>query len=459
MIPVLTAEQVRAADAAALATTPMATLVERAGTAVAFAARRLMGGTYGRRVLVLAGPGSNGADGRVAAELLTRWGASVQVLALADAPAEVDGVDLYIDAALGTGLARPFTAPQVANGVAVLAVDLPSGVDADTGEAPGQPAAADLTVTFQCAKPGLLQGQGRRLAGRVVVVDLGIELADRSASLLEPRDLAAVPWRGSSDHKWSHAVGVVGGSAGMEGAVALCAAGAMRAGATGVRAASIDATPPSPPVPPEVVRGSVSLAELGSGGGPLLERCAALVVGPGLGTSASRTEAVLRLLAATTKPLVLDADGLHGLTPARLAAAVEASGSRVVLTPHDGEAAALLGRAPGEDRLAAAGELATATGCTVLLKGPTTVVANPAGDRLVVTSGDERLATPGSGDVLGGVVGAFLALGLEPLEAAGLGALAHGLSCAQAPASPTASELPAAVAAVLARARQGWAHG
>lgn len=435
------------------------TLVARAGAAVAFAARRLMGGTYGKRVFVLAGPGNNGADGRVAAAMLRRWGASVEVRGLDDSPAEVSGVDLLIDAALGTGLARPFSAPRVARGVAVLAVDLPSGVDADRGDAAGHPAKADLSVTFQVLKPGLLQGEGRRLAGNLEVVDLGIPIAERTASLLEPADLAGVPWRGPEDHKWSHAVGVVGGSSGMEGAVALCAAGAMRAGATGVRAASIDATPPCPPVPAEVVRGSVSLTELAAGGGTFLQRCAALVVGPGLGTSASRTEALLGLVGSCAVPLVVDADGLHGLVPARVAAAVAASGARVVLTPHDGEAAGLLGRAPGEDRLAAAGELAAATGCTVLLKGPTTVVAGPGGQRLVVTSGDERLATPGSGDVLGGVVGAFLALGLAPLEAAGLGALAHALAVAEAPVHPTASELPEAVAAVLARARQGWAHG
>ncbi len=233
----------------------------------------------------------------------------------------------------------------------------------------------------------------------------------------------------------------------------------MRAGATGVRAASIDVVPPSPPVPSEVVRSAVSLAELGEGGGPQLSRCSSLVVGPGLGTSASRTEAVLRLVAASTVPLVLDADALHALTPARLAAAVAITNASVVLTPHDGEAGALLGRTPGPDRIAEARALAEATACTVLLKGPSTVVASPDGEVLVVTSGDERLATPGSGDVLGGVIGAFLALGLTPIGAAGLGALAHALAASRAPANPTASQLPAAVAEVLAEARQGWTHG
>ena len=436
-----------------------ATLVARAGSAVAFAARQMMGGCYGRRVLVLAGPGNNGADGRVAAELLGRWGAKVSVVALADAPVEVCDVDLFIDAALGTGLGRPFAAPAVAADVAVLAVDLPSGIDADSGEVNGHPARADLTVTFQALKPGLVQGEGRRLAGRVEVADLGMAIDDRCATLLESSDLAQAPWRGSDDHKWSHAVGVVGGSSGMEGAVALCAAGAMRAGATGVRAASIDAIPPSPPVPAEVVRSSVSLADFGEGGGPQLGRCSSLVVGPGLGTSASRTEAVLRLVTASTVPLVLDADALHGLTPARLSAAVASANAQVVLTPHDGEATSLLGRAPGPDRIAEARALAEATACTVLLKGPSTVVASPDGEVLVVTSGDERLATPGSGDVLGGVIGAFLALGLTPIGAAGLGALAHALAARRAPANPTASQLPAAVAEVLAEARQGWTHG
>ncbi len=170
MIPILTVAQVRAADAQAMEQVPQSTLVARAGSAVAFAARRLMGGCYGRRVLVLAGPGSNGADGRVAAELLSRWGAKVEVVDLAAAPVEVGEVDLFIDAALGTGLGRPFEAPAVAAGVAVLAVDLPSGIDADSGDVHGHPARGERPRSGPLAGSGGPQVEprgwrGRRLAG------------------------------------------------------------------------------------------------------------------------------------------------------------------------------------------------------------------------------------------------------------------------------------------------------
>ncbi|MEI7746543.1 MAG: NAD(P)H-hydrate dehydratase [Actinomycetota bacterium] len=466
MIPVLSASQMRAADEAAFLSVSQETLIQRAGTAVAFAARELMGGCYGRRVTVLAGSGNNGKDGRVAAAQLRRWGSVVTVLDLDHAPDHIEGVDLFIDAAFGTGLRSAFEAPTVAAGILVLAVDLPSGVDADTGAVLGRALPADLTVTFQALKAGLLQGQGAYLAGRVLVVDLGINLemgfAEPISYVLEEADLDGIPERGSADHKWSHAVGIVGGSPGMEGALALAVSAAMKAGATGVRAASIDSLPATPPLAIEAVRCALSLSELNEGGGEQFKNCQSLVLGPGLGRSVAKTEAILQLLATTTKAIVLDADGLWGLTPARIQAAVSPSGAQVVLTPHDGEAAQLLGHDPGPNRRLAAEELAALSGCTVLLKGPSTVVASPE-PRLeptrFIVSGDERLATTGTGDVLAGVVGAFLAYGLSPVLAASLAAQVHGQALDLAPPSLVAGELPRAIAQMIDQFRQGSEDG
>ncbi len=188
MRPVLTTDEMAAVDAAALASTPLEELVERAGTAVALAAVELLGGAYGRRVVVVCGKGNNGADGRVAARLLARRGARVAVVA-PDAPGPLGGgdppVDLVIDAAFGTGFRGTFEAPLVAPGVPVLAVDIPSGVSGDTGAAAGTPLAAVATITFVAAKPGLLMGDGARLAGQVRVVDIGLPPGESAIGWME----------------------------------------------------------------------------------------------------------------------------------------------------------------------------------------------------------------------------------------------------------------------------------
>ena len=224
MRPVLTTDEMAAVDAAALASTPLEELVERAGTAVALAAVELLGGAYGRRVVVVCGKGNNGADGRVAARLLARRGARVAVVA-PDAPGPLGGgdppVDLVIDAAFGTGFRGTFEAPLVAPGVPVLAVDIPSGVSGDTGAAAGTPLAAVATITFVAAKPGLLMGDGARLAGQVRVVDIGLPPGESAIGWVEDADIGRLlPARRTDGHKWSAAVTVVAGSPGMTGAAA-----------------------------------------------------------------------------------------------------------------------------------------------------------------------------------------------------------------------------------------------
>jgi ADP-dependent NAD(P)H-hydrate dehydratase / NAD(P)H-hydrate epimerase len=449
--PVLTVADMQAVDAAATATTPLAELVERAGTAVALAALDLLGGAYGRRVVLVCGGGNNGGDGRVAARLLARRGVRVEVVA----PGEVDvigrtgpPVDLVVDAAFGTGFRGTYDAPVVPPGVPVLAVDIPSGVSGDTGEASGRPLAAVRTVTFVAAKPGLLQGDGARLAGDVRVVDIGLPVGTHRIDLVEDADIAAwLPARAPGGNKWDAAALVVAGSPGMTGAAALCAESAYRAGSgmvrLGVPGGALDDLPSTEAVGVALPAGGWADAALAVAG-----RCRAVVVGPGLGRAAGTGDEVRRLAAGSPVPVVVDADGLSVL--GRVDADPPASDAPVVLTPHDGEYERLSGAAPGPDRIEAARRLAARAGTVVLVKGPTTAVADPTGRVLLARSGTTALATAGTGDVLSGVIAAFLARGVPALEAAALAAHVHGRAGALGHrAGLVAGDLPRLVARVL----------
>ncbi|HEX3948154.1 MAG TPA: NAD(P)H-hydrate dehydratase [Acidimicrobiales bacterium] len=470
MRPVVTVAEMRAADAAALAHVDQAALVARAGTAVAFAALGLLGSGYGHRVVVVAGKGDNGADGRVAGAVLRRRGSRVTLLDAA-APGRLPPCDLVIDAAYGTGFRGSYTAPRVPDGARVLAVDVPSGVDGDTGSAPGRPMMADRTVTFAALKPGLLQGDGARLAGDVLVADIGVPVGSPAVNLVEDADVvASVPRRSAGAHKWATAVAVVAGSPGMEGAAALAARGASHAGAGMVRLAvpGVPADQPGP-WPIEAVRLPLPGARWVDQVLEVLDRCKALVVGPGLGRGEETGEQVRRLIAGSPVPVVADADALFALGTAEEARSLLAGARPVVLTPHDGEYQRLAGEPPGPDRLAAARRLADRTGAVVLLKGSLTAVACPAidadahtavdadtgadrrpGKVLLAAAGSPRLATAGTGDVLSGIVGALLARGVPAPAAAALGAHVHGRAADRGPAEGlVAEDLPALVAGWL----------
>ncbi|MFP5317327.1 MAG: NAD(P)H-hydrate dehydratase [Acidimicrobiia bacterium] len=423
MRPIVTPEEMKAIDEAA--PEPVEVLVERAGAAVARAALRMLGGGYGRRVVVVAGKGNNGADGRAAAARLVRRGVGVQVVdAAAGAPA-VGPCDLVIDAAYGTGFRGEYRAPEP-GGAPVLAVDIPSGVDGLTGEAGAGAVRADHTVTFAALKPGLLLGEGPERSGQVEVADIGLDVSSARAALVDEGDLGAwLPPPVRDSHKWRSAVYVVAGSPGMAGAAHLCARATMRAGAGTVRLA----IPGVAPLPPflEVVGRSVPATGWDADVAEDSARAKAVIVGPGLSRTDSTAEAVRSLLPKVAVPMVLDADGLFALGTAEEAADVLRQRSApTVLTPHDGEFKRLTGHPPGADRLAAARDLAGRTGATVLLKGSTTVVADPDGSSLLANQADARLASAGTGDVLAGVLGALLAQGLPPLRAAGLAAYVHG---------------------------------
>jgi len=432
MRPVATVAEVRAADAAALEHVDHATLVARAGNGVARAAVRMLGAAYGRRVVVVAGKGSNGADGRVAARLLERRGARVAVID-AGTPGGLPPCDLVIDAAYGTGFRGHYESPTVSGVAKVLAVDVPSGVDGDTGSAAGTLLRADRTVTMAAWKPGLLQSQGRELAGQVEVVDIGVPVGATAIRLVDDGDVTdLLPPRGPQSHKWDSAVAVVAGSPGMEGAAALAAAGASRSGSGMVRLAvpgSEETGAAAPAVaawPFEAVRVALPLGAWSGDVLTVLERCRALVVGPGLGRDAATQSEIRRLIARSPVPVVVDADALFALGSDLERLKAIGAGSPVVLTPHDGEYRGLSGASPGDDRVAAARRLSDRTGAVVLLKGGPTAVASPGGDVLLATAGTARLATAGTGDVLSGMIGAFIARGVPPFEAAALSAHVPG---------------------------------
>ncbi|HUR19021.1 MAG TPA: NAD(P)H-hydrate dehydratase [Acidimicrobiales bacterium] len=423
MIPVLTPAEMKAVDEAAPDATDV--LIARAGAAVARATLRRLGGGYGRRVVVVAGKGNNGADGRVAGEHLRRAGVRVTVIEAAGHDAGGQAVppcDLVIDAAYGTGFRGDYDAPDP-GGALVLAVDIPSGVDGLTGEACPGAVSADLTVTFAALKPGLVLGAGREHAGRVEVADIGLPVGRCSMHVVDDADVVArLPHRPADAHKWKAAVFVAAGSPGMTGAPQLVGRGAFRAGASTVRVGVPGAVLEDLAATEAV---GIALPEEGWAATVVeaARRCKAIVVGPGLGRSDIVLAEVRRLVTDSPIPIVVDADALGVFADAD---DVPLARSPLVLTPHAGEFERLWGSKPGPDRIGDVRGLAERTGATVLLKGPTTVVASPDGEVLLSASGSARLATAGSGDVLAGVVGAFLAQGPAPLQAAALAAHVHG---------------------------------
>ena len=449
MLSVVTPEEMAAIDAAAHEVVDV--LIERAGAAVARAALDLLGGAYGRRVVVVVGKGNNGNDGRAAASMLRRAGVRVEVIDAADAPGVLPEVDLVIDAAYGTGFRGTYDAPDPGI-AAVLAVDIPSGVDGLTGVASGSPMAADVTVTFAALKPGLLFADGRRLSGEIEVADIGLDVSRSSCSVVLADDVPTlVPSRAHRDHKWRAACLVVAGSPGMGGAAHLAASAAQRGGAGMVQVMTPGAWRPDP-MPIEAVaidgRGDDWIADAISGAA----RVHACVVGPGLDANLLDAGGLQRLIAGLGVPVVVDGGALDAVGQAATTTEVAING--VVLTPHDGEFARLTGRSPGPDRVAAARDAAARTGCVVLLKGPTTVVADPSGRSVVMVDGDERLATAGSGDVLAGLIGSFLARGAAPFDAAVAATEVHALAAgASLPLGLVASDLVDAIPEVRSALR------
>ena len=407
MIPIVSPSEMAEIDAAA--PEDLQILIARAGWATAAAARDVLGGVYGRRVGVIFGKGNNGSDGRSAARILRRAGVRVVLVAAQDAAGlagELRDVDLVIDAAYGTGLRDAWEVPDLGS-TPVLAVDIPSGVDGLTGQDRGS-LQAGSTVTFAALKSGLLLGAGPERSGSVQVADIGLDTAGARSHLVEQSDVGA--WlnpRGIDAHKWSAGVRVVAGSPGMVGAAHLVARGAQRGGAGVVvlscpGVSAVDVGAPVETVVRETTRSSWALEVLAD-----LDRFKCLVVGPGLGRGDTQLAEVRELVGRAPIPVVVDADGLAAFTHHR--EVLRERLAPTVLTPHDGEYRDITGVDVDIDRFEAARRLASATSSTVLLKGPTTIVADREGSTYAVDEGDQRLATAGSGDVLAGVMAALIA--------------------------------------------------
>lgn len=421
MIPVLTPSDVKVIDERATETESLEAIVDRAGSVVARQAIEMLGGSYGRKVTVLAGPGLNGADARSAAGKLEARGVRTRVVDLSNMPATLPECDLVIDGVFGIGLSRPWTAP--ATGASpVLSIDVPSGIDGETGEAVGAPISATRTVTFIGYKSGLLFADGPRHSGEIRIVDIGLDVTSSTADVIEARDVRDwLPIRDRDAHKWRNALLVVAGSTGMTGAATLATSAAMRTGAGYVHLDTPAATVPG--LGTEIV---ASFA--GTGVRADTAKFAAAVVGPGLTRTVAAAKLVRAVLSALEVPVVIDGDGLAAVAEAPELLKSRPETACAVLTPHDGEFERLTGERPGPDRFAAVRRLAAATNSIVLLKGPTTLIAHPGGDVRVNLSGDARLATAGTGDVLAGIIGALLAQGVEPFDAASSGAFIHGLA-------------------------------
>ncbi|MCB0881838.1 MAG: NAD(P)H-hydrate dehydratase [Thermoleophilia bacterium] len=492
-VPLLDAAGKRAADAEAQRRgIASLLLMERAGVEAALAILECYPGA--RSATVLVGPGNNGGDGMVVARRLHEAGLDIRAFSRdGEPPGTPDGLtvstasgvhvgrfdpratpapaDVVVDAILGTGQTGDLRAPidamcRWANDqpAPVVALDLPTGVNADTGAAAADAVRASLTVTFHADTLGLRLAPGRGLAGDVRVVPIGVprDHRDRPAAWgVDSRAVRAVPPKGEGGDKYAAgAVLVVGGSRGMSGAARLAATACLRAGAGLVTAA----------VPADVAdlvaggRAEVMVDALHAHGGHLAPgdvadmvaragRFAAVAVGPGMGRHDDSGPALRDLLASLDMPAVVDADGLW-----HLVGHVDGLGRRsapTVITPHAGEAARLLGVPRGDvdaARLDVAAELARLSGATVVLKGPGTIVAAEGHAPLVCLPGGPELATAGSGDVLTGVVAAFLARGVPARVAAGAAVAIHARAGALAGrgdgtlAGDVADALPAAVA-------------
>ena len=477
---IVTSDQMRALEERAeRAGTSTDTLMENAGLEVARSVRRILGRVVGTHTLVLVGKGNNGGDGLVVARRLRSWGGHVAVCMVGERPdgdqklapvlaqrtpifapgmpelsAALATADIVVDSVLGTGRSRPIGGPLQAllHEVAaersrrptlqVLAVDLPSGVDADTGSVDPACAGADLTVALGRPKAGLFRFPAAEVAGSVEIADIGLPPGLDSDIPVElmTREWAAsaMPSRPLSGHKGTFGRAlVVAGSRNYVGAASLAVGGAGRVGAglvtlaapSGLRAALAPLAVEATHLPLDEAAPGVHSHDAAGQVLDEAERCRAMLVGPGIGQAPETGEMLHRLLLSgePVPPAVIDADGLNLL--ARRDRWWDSLSGPAVLTPHPGEMARLTGTSTSDvqrNRTAVAIEAAARWGCVVVFKGAYTVVASPGGVAMVSPFANPALATAGTGDVLAGAIAGLLAQGLDPVDAAALGVYLHG---------------------------------
>ncbi|MUL48503.1 NAD(P)H-hydrate dehydratase [Mycobacterium sp. CBMA293] len=459
-----TAEQIRAAEAPLLASLPDGGLMRRAAfglaTAIADELKARTGGIAGRQVCAVVGSGDNGGDALWGATFLCRRGVAASVVLLNPERAHAAGLaafrkaggrvietiprttDLVIDGVVGIGATGPLRPDAAAvfdaNSAPVVAVDIPSGIDVQTGAAAGPYVRAALTVTFGGLKPVL----GLADCGRVELIDIGLDLPEPALIGFEAHDVyPRWPVPHPTDDKYSQGVtGVLAGSATYPGAAILSTGAAVAATSGMVRYAGTAHAEVVSHWPEVVVASDATSAG----------RVQAWVVGPGLGTDTAGDDA-LRFALATDLPVIVDADALT-LLAADLDLVIDRT-APTVLTPHAGEFARLAGHPPGPDRVGAARALAERLGATVLLKGNVTVIAEAGGSTYLNPAGQSWAATAGSGDVLSGIIGALLASGIAPGEAAAMAAFVHARAAGLAAADPGPRPAPTSALRILAHVR------
>jgi NAD(P)H-hydrate epimerase len=457
---------------------PSLDFMESAGRAVFEAVCDLISGVRDKNVVVIAGKGNNGGDGFVTARLLREAGADVSALVLAD-PSEIAGdarvnldklrqlgqeiqqilsgqqaydalksADAVVDAIFGTGLHGAVTGLAEAVIMAInranrptVAVDIPSGMDADTGKVLGACVAAEVTVTFALPKIGLVMYPGAEYVGKLIVADIGIPhdlYREVNVSLVSKSEVkAAIPHRPADGHKGTFGTCLVfAGSAGYTGAAALSSEAALRVGAgLSILAVpqclqdimSIKLTEVITRAMPETQTHALSDKALGQATA-LCDRASSIALGCGIGTDESTRKFVQEFVRSVSKPMVIDADGLNCLAGASV---LEGEHGPLVITPHPGEMGRLLGKTTAEiqaDRLASVKEAAARFHCVAILKGARTLVAEPGGHVFLNPTGNSGMATAGTGDVLAGMIGGLLSQGCDPLWAAVSGVYIHGLA-------------------------------
>lgn len=483
---VVTAQEMREIDRAAINDygIPGIVLMENAGLAVAETIKEMLGGKSGQVVTIFAGKGNNGGDGFVAARHLHNSGIDVKVLLLAN-PGEITGdaainlniwnkmgqkvypvagsddfnavrlflvkTDLIVDAIYGTGFKGPVREPVGrimeainAGGKPVVSVDVPSGLEADTGKVNGPCVRATTTVTFALPKLGLLFEPGAGYVGELKIADISIPQVLHESQLLKrnllERQMAAnwLPYRPSASHKGDYGrVLLIAGSRGLTGAACLGAQAAARSGAGlvtlavpeglhGIVEAKLTEVMTAPL--PQTDRQTISLEALPSISG-MLDKADVLALGPGLSTHPETVELVQKLLPSLRIPCVLDADGLNAL--AGHTHIFKKMQAPLIITPHPGEMSRLTGMPVNkiqQDRLAVVEKFSLAWKTVVVLKGVPTLVCSPDGEVYINPTGNPGMASGGSGDVLTGIIAGLLAQGMSPLTASAAGVYLHGMA-------------------------------
>ena len=465
MFGIYSTDQMRELDQQLMAKRSLHEIIDRAGYGIANLAGRILKVPYGKTVVVLSGTGNNAKDGLAAARVLTRMGAKVLIEPVTRFKSlKIPSADLVIDAVLGFGFRGEFSGIGSLGGQKILSIDVPSGIDADSGIASPNTSPANFTVSLVGLKPGLFLGDGPRLCGETYLysaVEFPKDL-EPAGWFVAPQDVSLVR-RDFESHKWSAGVAVFAGSTGMAGAAALACGAAMRSGAGIVHLMSAEPSASFGPLyeDPEIVLSNSRWDSKDNRFDPELDlsRFKSVVIGPGLGEYSR--EILRHLLGRFDGPMVIDADALSGVAQdPKLLEAIRNRVGETVLTPHAGELSKLMRAANSGTSHSAFVEFARSHMLYLLVKGFPTRIYGPDGKYHVVASNGSNLASAGTGDVLSGIIGARLAASDRSGASIVDAAMIHGLASQLSPndsltANDLVKQIPGAIS-LLSRWPQAW---